>query len=148
MAYIQFLSEKLNSKKQIYLDILLSAYNIKDIESVLCRNSKTFNITKFYVSDNGIVEENINFLEQDVDTYNEYLKYPDEENPCIVLNAIKNKRLISLFSADKVRCKRLLFEFGLEYLKLYPYNYLLIDEKDLYDLEGLKKKLEELNIYK
>jgi hypothetical protein len=139
MAYIQFISEKLSSKEQIYLDITLSAYNIKNIESILCRNSKTFNITKIYTINNERIEENINFLEQDVDTYNEYLKYPDEENPCVVLNVVENKRLISLFSADKVRCKNLVFEFAKEYLKIRPNNYLLIDETDLYDLERLEK---------
>lgn len=141
MAYIQFLSEKLNSKEQIYLDILLSAYNIKNIESILCRNSKTFNITKIYTINNERIEENINFLEQDVDTYNEYLKYPDEENPCVVLNVVENKRLISLFSADKVRCKNLVFEFAKEYLKIRPNNYLLIDETDLYDLEKIENMI-------
>lgn len=139
MAYIQFLSEKLHSKEQIYLDILLSAYNVKNIESIFCMRAKTFNITKIYIINSQRVEENINFLEQDVDTYEEYLKYPDEENPCVVLNIIENKRLISLFSADKVRCKNLLFEFAKEYLKIRPENYLLIDQTDLYDLEKIEK---------
>ena len=63
MAYIQFLSEKLHSKEQIYLDILLSAYNLKNIESVFCMGSKTFNIKKIYTTRNERIEENINFLE-------------------------------------------------------------------------------------
>ncbi|MFH7015145.1 hypothetical protein [Flavobacterium sp. FlaQc-47] len=141
MAYIQFLSEKIASKEQIYLDIKMSAYNLKNIESILCRNSKSFNITKIYTINNERIEENINFLENNIDTYEKYLIYPDEENPCVVLNVVENKRLISLFSADKVRCKRLLFEFAKEYLKLHPDNYLLIDETDLYDLERLNRMI-------
>lgn len=75
MAYIQFLSEELTSKEQIYLDIMRSAYNIKNIESILCRNNEIFNISKRYTVNNETIEENIFFLEQDVDTYNEYLKF-------------------------------------------------------------------------
>lgn len=141
MAYIQFLSEKLRSKKQIYLDIMLSAYNIQNIESILCRNSKSFNITKEYIFNDKRIEENIYFLENNIDTYKEYLKYPDEENPCVVLDVVKNKRLISLFSAEKVRNKNIVFEFAIEYLKLYPDNYLLIDDTDLYNLERLEKMI-------
>lgn len=140
MAYIQFLSEELSSKEQIYLDIMLTAYNLKDIESILCRYRETFTITKKYLINNEKLEENIFFLEQDIDTYFEYLKYPDEENPCVVLN-FDDKRLISLFSADKVIDKNIVFDFAKEYLKIRPTNYLLIDQIDLYDLERLEKMI-------
>ena len=52
---------------------------------------------------------------------------------------IEKKRLISLFSAEKVRNKNLVFEFAKEYLKIRPENYLLIDDTDLYDLDRLEK---------
>lgn len=61
MAYIQFLSEELTSKEQIYLDITLSAYNLKNIESILCRNNEIFNISKRYTVNNETIEENIFF---------------------------------------------------------------------------------------
>jgi len=140
MAYIQFLSEELSSKEQIYLDVMLAAYNLNEIESILCRHSETFTITKKYLINNEKVEENIFFLEQDIDTYFEYLKYPDEENPCVVLN-FDNMRLISLFSADKVRDKNIIFDFAKEYLKIRPNNYLLVDQTDLYNVERLEKMI-------
>ncbi|MDW8850024.1 hypothetical protein SD960_07975 [Flavobacterium sp. MMLR14_040] len=143
MAYIQFLSEKLNTKEQVYLDIMLSAYNLENIDSIFCRNSKSFNIAKSYIANNEKTEESIYFLEYDLDTYKEYLKYPDVENPCVVLDIVENKRLISLFSADKVRFENIVFEFAREYLKIRPDNYLLIDQTDLYDLERLEKILRE-----
>jgi hypothetical protein len=138
MAYIQFLSEQLNSKEELFVDIMSSAYNIFDIEFISCYYNKEFNIGKTYISNLERTEERINFLEYCIDTYEENLKYPDEENPCVVLNAVKGKRLISLFSADKVRCKRLVLEFAKEYLKLRPTNYLLIDQEDLYDLKRIE----------
>lgn len=52
---------------------------------------------------------------------------------------LKNKRLISLFSADKVRFKNIVFEFAKEYLKIRPNNYLLINQTDLYNLRRLEK---------
>lgn len=141
MAYIQFLSEQLRSKKEIYIDIMLGVYNICDIESIHCHYNKSFEFVKKYHSSSGEkVEERISLLEYDVDTYIEYLKYPDIENPCVVLNAVPGKRLISLFSADKVRCGRILFEFTVEYLKLHPDHYLLVDQHDLYDQKRLAKE--------
>lgn len=138
MAYIQFLSEKLSTKEEIFMGIMRSAYHINNLEAIFFQgNNQEINLSKIYIDDNKRLDENINFLRQDIDAYHKYLKYSDEENPCVVLNIVKGKRLISLFSTDKVRCKRLLFEFAREYLKLHPENYLLIDQNKLYDLKAI-----------
>lgn len=138
MAHIEFLSEQLQTKKEVYIDIMQSAYNINDLDFITYYYHREFNIGKTYNINNEKRQEEINFLEYSMDTYNEYLQYPDEQNPCVVLNAVEGKRLISLFSADKVRCKNLVFDFAKEYLKLRPDNYLLIDQFDLYDFKRVE----------
>jgi hypothetical protein len=139
MAYIQFLSEQLVTKEEIFLRIMLSSYNLENLDSIFFKKqSEEINLSKDYFDDGIRIEENITFLKQDIDTYIKYSQFSDNENPCVVLNAIEGKRLISLFSADKVRCKRLLFEFSKEYLKLHPDNYLLVDQLELYDLNRIE----------
>lgn len=139
MAYIQFISGQLQTKEEIFISIMNSAYKVDNLESIYFqKHSEEININKVYIENSVRVEESINFLRQDIDTYNKYLKFSDEENPCIILDIVENKKMISLFSADKVRFKILLFEFAKEYLKLHPENYLLVDEIDLYDLKRLE----------
>lgn len=142
MAYIQFLSQQEQSKEDIFLRIMKSAYQIPDLDKIFYQHySQEINLSKVYYDNGNRIEESIDFLSESITTYREYLKYPDEENPCVVLNAIEGKRLICLFSADKVRCKNLVFEFAAQYLKNYPDEYLLIDQNELYDLKRIQNLL-------
>lgn len=141
MAYIQFLSEQLETKEEIFMCIIHSAYKVENISTIYFRGqSKEINITKDYISGVERIEESINGISDCIDLYNDYIKYNEEER-FIISNLIEGKKLIPLFSADKVRCKRLLFEFAREYLKIRPNNYLLIDETDLYDLEKIENMI-------
>ncbi|PAM92574.1 hypothetical protein B4N84_23000 [Flavobacterium sp. IR1] len=141
MAYIQFLSEQLESKEEIFMCIINSAYNVKNISTIYFRGyNKEINITKNYVFNEEKIEESINGISDCIDLYNEYVKFNEEER-FIISNLIERKKLIPLFSAEKVRSKKLLFEFAIEYLKIRPNNYLLIDETDLYDLYRLEKMI-------
>lgn len=138
MAYIQFLSEKLETKEEILINIIRSASRIKNIGTIYLIKGEEIEITKQYEEPNGqLVGENIWGIRDCIDVYNDYLKYNEEER-FIFSNLINGKKLIPLFSADKVRYKRLLFEFTKEYLRLYPNDYLLIDETDLYDLKRIE----------
>lgn len=138
MAHIQFLSEQLEAKEEILISIIRSASRINNIGTIYLIDGKEVEITKEYDDLGGeTVKENIWGISDCIDVYNDYLKY-NEEDRFVFFNLVKEKKLIPLFSADKVRCKRLLFEFAKEYLKLHPYNYLLIDETDLYDLKRVE----------
>lgn len=138
MAYIQFLSEQLETKEEILMSIIRSASRIKNIGTIYLIHGKEVEITKEYDDLSGeTVKENIWGISDCIDIYNDYLNY-NEEDRFVFFNLVKRKKLIPLFSADKVRCKRLLFEFAKEYLKLHPNNYLLIDETELYDLKRLE----------
>ena len=141
MAHVQFLSEQLETKEEILISIIRSASRINNIGTIYLIEGKEIEITKEYEdSDGHPVKENIWGISDCIDVYNDYLKC-DEEERFIFLNLVNGKKLIPLFSADKVRYKKLLFEFAKEYLKPYPNNYLLIDGAHLYDLKRIEIQL-------
>ena len=136
MAYIQFIGETVDSKESIFLDIMLACYNISGLDNVSYHYQKEMSLHKTFIDSE--IQEYINAITIDVDTYEQYSKYPDEENPCVILTAVENKRLVCLFSADKVKLGKLVFEFAMEYLRIRPDNFLLINQIDLYDFNRIK----------